>query len=160
MGGHVRMLQFLPKDHPSRPRFEEQFRQMSAKLLSLQQRDGMWRSSLLDPKSYPLKETSGTGLITYGLAWGVNNGLLDRARYAPAVTKAWQALVSCVQPDGRLTHVQPVGADPQRFEPRSTDAFGVGACLLAGSEVHRLAISQAKPSAGSSFPKRASHIHK
>jgi rhamnogalacturonyl hydrolase YesR len=138
MGGLVRMLQFLPKDHPSRPRFEEQFRQMSAKLLSLQQRDGMWRSSLLDPKSYPLKETSGTGLITYGLAWGVNNGLLDRARYAPAVTKAWQALVSCVQPDGRLTHVQPVGADPQRFDPRSTDAFGVGAFLLAGSEAHRL----------------------
>ena len=138
MGGLVRMLQFLPKDHPSRPRFEEQFKQMSAKLLSLQQGDGMWRSSLLDPKSYPLKETSGTGLISYGLAWGVNNGLLERARYAPAVTKAWQALVSCVAPDGRLTHVQPVGADPQRFDPRSTDAFGVGAFLLAGSEIHRL----------------------
>ena len=145
MGGLVRMLQFLPKDHPSRPRFEEQFKQMSAKLLSLQQGDGMWRSSLLDPKSYPLKETSGTGLITYGLAWGVNNGLLARDRYAPAVIKAWQALVSCVTPNGRLTHVQPVGADPQRFDPRSTDAFGVGAFLLAGSEVHRMADSPRSP---------------
>ncbi len=153
MGGHVRMLQFLPKDHPARPRFEEQFRQMSAKLLSIQQPDGMWRSSLLDPKSYPAKEASGTGLITYGLAWGVNNGLLERDRYAPAVAKAWQALVSCVAPDGRLTHVQPVGADPQRFDPRSTDAFGVGAFLLAGSEVHRMADSPRPPRHASSNPR-------
>lgn len=139
IGGLVRMLQLLPADHPSRPRFEEQFRQMSARLLSLQQADGMWRSSLLDPASYPSKETSGTGLITYGLAWGVNKGLLDRARYAPAAAKAWEALVSCVEPDGRLTHVQPVGAAPQRFDPRHTDAFAVGAFLLAGSEAHKLA---------------------
>jgi rhamnogalacturonyl hydrolase YesR len=160
MGGLVRMLQFLPKDDPSRPRFEEQFRQMSAKLLSLQQSDGMWRSSLLDPASYPSKETSGTGLISYGLAWGVNNGLLDRARYAPAVTKAWQALVSCVAPDGRLTHVQPVGADPQRFDPRSTDAFGVGAFLLAGSEVYRLVTPPAAPALSIPRPDHAKRHRK
>lgn len=138
MGGHVRMLQFLPKDHPARPRFEAQFREMSERLLTLQQSDGMWRSSLLDPRSYPLKESSGTGLISYGLAWGVNSGLLDRARFSPPVVRAWQALVKSVAPDGRLMNVQPVGEDPKQFDPDSTDAFGVGAFLLAGSEVHRM----------------------
>ena len=152
MGGLVRVLQFLPKDHPSRPRFEEQFRQMSAKLVSLQQADGMWRSSLLDPAHFPSKETSGTGLISYGLAWGVNNGLLDRAQYEPVITKAWQALVGCVTPEGRLTHVQPVGEDPKRFDARSTDAFGVGAFLLAGSEVHRLVTPTAKPALSDQRP--------
>ena len=45
---------------------------MAAKLVTLQQDDGMWRASLLDPASYPMKETSGTGLYTYAFAWGVN----------------------------------------------------------------------------------------
>ena len=99
----------------------------------------MWRPSLLDPESYPLKETSGTGFYCYAFAWGVNSGLLDRAKFEPAAGKAWSALVGCVAPDGRLTHVQPVGEDPKRFDPRSTDAFGTGAFLLAASEMHRLA---------------------
>ncbi len=139
LGGLARVLQYLPKDHPARPRFEQQFKEMAARLLTLQQSDGMWRASLLDPQSFPAKETSGTGLICYGMAWGVNNGLLDRAQFAPAVTKAWQAMAECVKPDGRLTHVQPVGFAPKKdFDPEHTDAFGVGAVLLAGSEVCRL----------------------
>ena len=142
MGGLVRMLQYLPADHPSRPRFIAQFQEMSARLLAIQQPDGLWRSSLLDPASYPARESSGTSLITYGLAWGVNNGLLDRGTYVPAVTRAWTALSNCVEPNGRLTQVQPVGLAPVRFPARSTDAFGVGAFLLAGSEIHRLS---AKP---------------
>ena len=140
IGGLARVLQFLPKDHPARPLFEQQFREMAARLLTLQQSDGMWRASLLDPESFPMKETSGTGLICYGLAWGVNNGLLDRTQFAPAVKRAWQALAECVEADGRLTHVQPVGAAPKKdFDPEHTDSFGVGAVLLAGSEVCRLA---------------------
>ncbi len=96
MGGLVRMLQYLPSNHPARPRFEDQFKQMAAKLITCQQSDGMWRASLLDPDSYPLKEVSSTGFFTYAFAWGVNQGLLDRATYEPAVRKAWVALVSCV----------------------------------------------------------------
>jgi unsaturated rhamnogalacturonyl hydrolase len=139
MGGLVRMLQYLPTNHPSRPRFEQQFKEMSAKLLTCQQADGLWRASLLDPASYPLKETSGSGFYTYAFAWGINQGLLDRARFTPAVRKAWSALVSCVQNDGKLTHVQPIGEDPRKFPDNSTEIYGVGAFLLAGSEVHRMA---------------------
>jgi rhamnogalacturonyl hydrolase YesR len=111
---------------------------MSEKLLTLQQRDGMWRASLLDPASYPLQETSGTGLYTYALAYGVNEGILDRARFAPAVAKAWDALVANVDAAGKLTHVQPIGEDPKAFDANSTDVYGVGAFLMAGSELHRM----------------------
>ncbi len=137
-GGLARVLQYLPKDHPSRPRFEQQFREMSARLLELQQPDGMWRASLLDPSNYPLKETSGTGFDCYGLAWGVNHGLLNRATYAPAAEKAWAALLTCIAADGKLTHVQPIGADPKKFDEDATEVYGVGALLLAGSEIYRL----------------------
>lgn len=139
MGGLVRVLQLLPKDHPSRPRFEQQFKEMADKILQCQQSDGLWRASLLDPESYPLKETSGSGFYTYALAYGVNQGLLERARFEPAVDRAWAALVACVEPDGKLTHVQPIGADPKAFDKSSTEIYGVGAFLLAGSEVRQLA---------------------
>jgi len=146
MGGLVRTLQYLPMNHPDRPRFEQLFKDMSAKILTCQQPDGLWRASLLDPDSYPLKETSGSGFYTYALAWGVNQGLLDRATFEPAVRKAWAALVNCVDADGKLTHVQPIGADPKKFAPESTEVYGVGAFLLAGSEVYRMAVlANAKP---------------
>jgi unsaturated rhamnogalacturonyl hydrolase len=137
--GIVRMLEYLPTNHPDRPRFEQLFKDMAAKILACQQTDGLWRSSLLDPASYPLKETSGSGFFTYGFAWGVNQRLLDRATYEPAVRKAWTALTACIEPDGKFTHVQPVGSDPKKFAPDSTEAYGVGAFLLAGSEIYRMA---------------------
>ena len=138
MGGLVRVLEFLPKDDPARPRFEKQFKDMAAAILATQQPDGLWRASLLDPDSYPLKETSGSGFYCYAFAWGVNNGLLDRATYEPAALKCWQAMVDCVTPDGKLTHVQPVGSDPKKFADDSTEAYGSGAFLLAGSEIYKL----------------------
>ena len=156
MGGLVRMLQFLPAADPSRKRFEQQFREMSAAILKCQQADGLWRSSLLDPENYPLKETSGSGFYTYALAWGINQGLLDRTSYEPAVRKAWSALVECVDADGRLTHVQPIGADPRKFAPESTEIYGVGAFLLAGSEMFKLSPNDQPPIPnGHGIPQRA-----
>lgn len=140
MGGLVRVLQVLPMNHPSRARFEQQFREMADALLPLQQSDGLWRASLLDPASYPNKETSGSGFYCYAFAWGVNQGLLERARFLPATLKAWRALADCVTAEGKLTHVQPVGGSPKTFEPDSTEEYGAGAFLLAGSEVYCLAV--------------------
>jgi rhamnogalacturonyl hydrolase YesR len=138
IGGLARVIPYLPKDHPDRPRFIQQFKEMCASILVHQQSDGLWRSSLLDPASYPLKETSGSGFFCFGFAWGVNQGFLDRATYEPAARKAWAALVSCVNSDGKLTHVQPVGADPKKFDADATESYGVGAFLLAGREIYAM----------------------
>lgn len=143
MGGLVRMLQFIPDNHPARARFVEQYREMAERVLELQQADGLWRASLLDPASYPSKESSGTGLYTYALAWGVNQGLLPKQRFGPAVQRAWSALSANVEADGKLAHVQPIGADPRHFAPTSTDVFAVGAFLLAGSELYRMGLEEA-----------------
>jgi rhamnogalacturonyl hydrolase YesR len=140
LAGIVRMLQYLPMNSPERPRFEQLFKDMSAKILSLQQPDGLWRASLLDPDDFPMPEASGSAMFTYGLAWGVNQGLLDRATYEPAIRKAWTALVGCVDADGKLTHVQPEGKAPVEFAADSTAPYGGGVFLLAGSEVYRMAV--------------------
>lgn len=138
LAGLARMLQYLPADRPERARFEQQYKDMAAKILTLQQSDGLWRASLLDPDSYPMKETSGSALYTYALAYGINQNLLDAATYGPAVRKAWTALVANVAPDGKLTHVQPIGAAPKTFDDQLTEVYGVGAFLLAGSEIYRM----------------------
>jgi unsaturated rhamnogalacturonyl hydrolase len=142
LAGIARVLEYLPKEHPERTRFEKLFVEMADKVLKCQQTDGLWRASLLDPESYPLKETSGSGFFIFGFAWGVNNGLLDKARFGPAIQRGWNALVHCVNADGKLTHVQPVGADPKKFDPQSSDVYGVGAFLLAGTEVLKMATEE------------------
>jgi len=147
IAGLVRSLQYLPANHPDRPRFEQLFKELSWKILECQQPDGLWHASLLDPASYPLPETSGSGFHTYALAWGVNQGLLERSKFEPAIRKAWTALLGCVAPDGKLTHVQPVGADPKNFAAQSTEPYGVGAFLLAGSEVYRMCVLAQTPQA-------------
>jgi len=138
MAGLARVLQDLPQDNPSRPRFVKQFRDMAGTIVTVQQPDGFWRASLLDPASYPMQETSGTGFYVYALAWGVNEGLLDSSTFAPAVMKGWGALVRSVHADGKLVHVQPIGETPKYFDEESTEVYGVGAFLLAGSAVYRL----------------------
>ena len=139
MGGLVQILQELPASHPSRPFYVNLFREMSARLAQLQQPDGLWRSSLLDPGAYPGGEASGSGFDCYALAWGINQGILAKTAYLPVVQRAWLALNKCVSDEGRVGWVQPIGADPRRdFSADSWEVYGTGAYLLAGSEVLKL----------------------
>lgn len=139
LAGLARVLEVMPADYPHRKRYEQQFREMAARIAGLQQPDGLWHPSLLDPVTYPEKETSGSSFYVFGLAWGINHGLLDRATFLPVVNKGWQALQECVTAEGKLEHVQPVGLDPKKFDPTHSEPFGVGAFLLAGTEMYRLA---------------------
>lgn len=139
MGGLVLLLQELPANHPSRSWYINLYKQMSSRLLSLQQADGLWRASLLDPEAYPGGEGSGSGFDCYAMAWGINQGILDKKTYLPAVQKAWVGLNTLVSPEGRVGWVQPIGADPRRnFTADSWEVYGTGAYLLAGSEVIKI----------------------
>jgi len=147
MAGLVRVLEYLPTDDPARPRFLRQYREMAERVIGLQPSDGLWRPSLLDAEAYPTGETSGTGLFCYALAWGVNHGVLAGERFSPGVLRAWRALGECVTLDGRLNHVQPVGGAPHGFSVQSTAAYGVGAFLLAASEIFALRASPGRGNA-------------
>jgi unsaturated rhamnogalacturonyl hydrolase len=138
IAGLARVLDDLPQDHPDRTRYVALFREMASTVAALQGTDGYWRASLLDPGSRPNPETSGTAFFTYALAWGVNRGILDRA-FGPAAQKGWAALVAAVQADGMLGWVQRIGDQPGATTADTTEVYGVGALLLAGSEVHRMA---------------------
>jgi rhamnogalacturonyl hydrolase YesR len=143
MGGLARILKELPAGYPLRKFYETLFCEMAARIISLQQPDGLWRASLLDPDSYPGGEVSGSGFFCYALSYGINSGLLSRDVYLPCVKKAWEGLNRCVQPNGMVGWVQPIGADPRKnFSADSWEVYGTGAFLLAGSEVIKLKIGK------------------
>jgi unsaturated rhamnogalacturonyl hydrolase len=139
MAGLVRVLEYMPKDDPLRPKYVRQLQQMSAAIAPLQSSDGLWRPGLLDAEAYQLPENSGSAFITYSLAYGIRENLLDRKRYLPVVRKAWAGLLSHIYEDGRLGCIQPIGAAPGAFTATSSYVYGVGAFLLAGSEIYKLA---------------------
>jgi rhamnogalacturonyl hydrolase YesR len=145
LAGLVRVLQCLPDSDLNRDFFVQQFKDIAERIRSLQPADGIWHASLLDPDAYPTPEARGTGFYCYAMAWGIDEGILNRATFEPAVRKAWAGLVGLVDADGRLSHVQPGGASPVQFNPQNTQNFGVGAFLLAGSEVERLTLLATKP---------------
>lgn len=138
MAGLVRVLTVMPQNYPGRQQYVAQFQQMAKAVSAIQGADGLWRPGLLDAEAYKLPEVSGSAFITYALAWGVRTGVLDRKEYMPVVKKAWAGLLTHVYQDGRLGCIQPIGAAPGQFTPTSSYVFGVGAFLLAGSEIYNL----------------------
>ena len=136
--GLARVLEHMPADYPARPRFEQQFREMASALVPIQGRDGLWRSSLLDLEEYPAPETSGSAFFAYGLAWGINQKILDRETYLPTLNLAWRGLNRAVHPSGKLGWVQQIGYDPRSTGPEDAAEYGAGAFLLAASEIARM----------------------
>jgi len=138
MGGLSQVLEHLPKTDPYHARYVELFQNMAAKIKGLQHQDGFWPASLLDPDEVPVKETSGTGFFVFALAWGINNGYLDKTEYLPTVKRGWEALWHAVEPDGKLTWVQQIGAKPESVKKDDNQEYGSGAFLMAGTELIKL----------------------
>ena len=141
----VRVLEELPAGAPHRKAYIKDLQRMCAALAACQREDGFWNVSLHDPSHYGGKETTGTALFVYGMAWGVNHGILDRGKYLPVALKGWNALCSeAVHDDGFLGYVQGTGKEPKDGQPVTYDSvpdfedYGTGCFLLAGSEIYKL----------------------
>ena len=125
--------------------YKKDFIAMSKALIKCQRPDGFWNCSLHDESNFGGKETSGTALFVYGMAWGVRMGYLKKSVYLPVLAKAWNAMVSdAVHQNGFLGYVQGTGKEPKDGQPTTYDNvpdfddYGVGCFLLAGTEVYKL----------------------
>jgi len=145
--GIPRLLEYVPADDPRRERFLGLYKTMAAALIACQPEDGLWRSNLADVDQCPNPETSGTAFFCYGLAWGINEGVLDRKKYLAPALKAWTGLVRHVNSRGRLGYVQQVAASPYPVKADQTHEYAAGLFLLSGSEIHRMLTSGSTPEA-------------
>ena len=139
LGGLARILEQLPANDPNRSFYVGQLQEMSARVAELQDpKTGLWHAGLLDPATYTLDEVSGSSLFVYGMAYGVDHGYLDRAKYEPVIARAWKGLLGHVYADGRLGAIQQTGAEPAFYYPASSYNYGVGGFLLAGAELKKM----------------------
>ncbi|KAA6341463.1 Unsaturated rhamnogalacturonyl hydrolase YteR [termite gut metagenome] len=137
-GGLPFILNDLSESHPRYSFYLNLYREMADAVVDCQDKKGSWHASLLDPASYPSPENSASSFFVYGLAWGVNKGILQDAKYKKAIKNGWKALKSYVDKEGKLGYVQPVGAAPEDVTSDMTDVYGVGAFLLAGVEMQKV----------------------
>ena len=139
--GLAKVLKDLPATDSHREEYIRIYKGMADALKNSQQPGGYWTRSILDSAHAPGPETSGTAFFTYGFLWGINNGYLEKDTYLPVVLKSWDYLNNqALQPNGKIGYVQPIGekAIPgQVVDQNSTSNFGVGAFLLASSELYR-----------------------
>lgn len=151
--GLCKVLSDMPKDYEHYDEFYNTYVEMAKAVAQCQQTDssgyGFWTQSML--QDYPKGsnnnaegyETSGTAFLTYGLFWGINNGILKEDIYEKAAVRAWAYLEKkALHESGKVGYVQPIGSNATQAVSYDTTAnFGVGAYLLACCEAARWAES-------------------
>lgn len=138
LAGLAKVLTDLPKKSEYRKFYIDRFKKLAEGVARCQQEEGYWSRSMLCEDDAPGPETSGTAFFTYGLLWGVNNGILKEKQYKPVIDKAWNYLTKvALQDDGSIGYVQPIGEKPdptKKVDAKSQAPFGTGAWLLAACE--------------------------
>ncbi len=141
----VRVLSILPKSDPHYQEYLSDYKAMVQALVPLQREDGFWNVSLKNPSNFGGKELTGSALFVYGMAWGINQGILNKKQYLPIIVKSWNAFEKdCLHPNGFLGWVQGTGKEPKEAQPLSYtkvpdfEDFGLGCYLLAGSEIAKM----------------------
>lgn len=136
----AKVLENLPQNDSHRGEYIQIYKDMAKALADSQQPEGFWGRSILDLEHAPGFETSGTAFFAYGYLWGVNNGILEQNEYSMTINNAWKYLTEvALQSDGSIGYVQPIGERADQHSnvgSRTTADFGVGAFLLAASEMY------------------------
>jgi len=142
VSGLARIIENFPVQGKDKDKYVNLFKEMMTKIKIIQPNDGLFRASLLDTQSHPIKEASGTAFFTYAAAWGINNGILDKNEFLPFINKSWEGLQQCINEEGKLGWTQLPGSEPGDVREEYNAPYGVGAFLLAGSEIYKLILTE------------------
>ncbi len=141
------LVQYLPAQHADRPASEAMFKDLVAACLRFQDDQGMWHQEITELDSYV--ETSGSGLILYGVGVGLEKGLL-----APAVMshflRGLRGYLQYIHPDGTVYHTcrgclnpgKGTIADYRGRAPVVNDSHAFGPVTLAFGQALALGIDQ------------------
>lgn len=165
----VDTLEFLPVNQPEIDQIATILQRLADGVVRWQDAPSgvWWQIPNLGTRAGNYREASGSAMLVYTLAKGVNRGYLPRQKYLPAILKGYQGLLDAFvrkNPDGsiRLTQIcQGAGlgytmADGKTPRDGSfayymaepivdNDAKGTGPFILAGIEVERLLANTPPP---------------
>ncbi|MGS0524378.1 glycoside hydrolase family 88 protein [Zobellia nedashkovskayae] len=138
IAGVARILEYLPADHANYKRYEGVLKSMAEALKKCQSEEGFWYPNLADKAYAPFKETSGTSFFIYGIAYGINNGILSKEEYLPVVKKAWKSVTDEISKEGKVQWGQVVGDRPVNLSKDDSHEYVTGTFLLAASEMYKM----------------------
>ena len=144
----VELLERIPENHPKRNELLEIFRQQVQGLAHYQDASGLWHQILDHNDTY--LETSCTAMFTYSIAKAVNKGWLAH-RYAYIAQRGWEGISTRIMADGQVEGIgmgTGIGMNNHYYAVRPTpmnDIHGLGAVLLAGTEVMKMTEKGVKP---------------
>ncbi len=95
------LVRDLPASHPKRAEVVALAQQFFTSVLHYQNAEGMWRQEMTDPTSYV--ETSGSGLLLYGLGIMLEKNLLDK-KFRQNFIHGLQGYLSYIGSDGSVSH--------------------------------------------------------
>lgn len=138
IAGLARVLADLPKDWEHYDFFLQKYIRMAYAIKERQHADGYWPQNIEDHAEMPGYETSGTGLYTYALAWGVNNKILNKKEFAPVINSSWEYLQNVAMlKDYHIGYVQDWGEKAitnRSITEKNQTNFGTGCWILAAVE--------------------------
>jgi len=134
MGSLALVLEKLPRDHALWPVFAERLKLLSEGIAKCELPEGGFGISLMDNKTFPEVELSATALISFGMTFGINNGILPEKKYTSIVDRAWKKVAAMQTADGAMRECQQGGTYPKRFDQKNNEDYGTGAYLLFASE--------------------------
>jgi len=137
----VDLLDRLPDNYPLRDSLITFLQRHILGVAKYQSASGLWHQLLDKGDSY--LETSCSAMFTYAIARAVNKGYIDK-RYSSIAEKGWEGILTKIHPDGQIesvctgTVVSNNLVDYYNRPALLNDIHGIGAVLLAGSEVLQL----------------------
>ena len=154
LAGLTELIRYLPSDSVHREKAEEYFRDLIDALLPYQTSRGLWCQEITEPLAW--EESSGTGLILYGIGVGMRTGILEGEIYRSAFEKGiWGLGTYCLKEDYSTYRSCP-GCLCPRFEeehgtvraylagktPQKDEVHSYGCLMLAFTEAYRNGITE------------------
>ena len=141
------LVRDLPAQHPRRAEVERLAKSFYAAVLKHQDQDGMWHQEMTDPTSYV--ETSGSGLLLYGLGIMIEQGLLDR-QHKQDIERGLRGYLAYIDADGSVSHTckaclcpgKGTKEDYKNYGWLPNDPHAFGPVVLAFTQGYRLGITR------------------
>lgn len=135
------LLEALPHDSKHRTKLLNLLEQQILGVIKYQAPSGLWHQLIDRPDTY--EETSCTAMFAYAIAKAVNKGWINK-NYSEVAFSAWRGIMSRIRKDGQVEGTSQgtgISTSPVYYAKRATplnDSHGLGAILLAGTELYRL----------------------
>ena len=147
--GFAALLEEMPKTSPYRKKLEDIYIRLSRAVLKYQTHKGVWRQEITSECAWD--ESSGSGLIAYGIGAGLRLGLLNKEEFGEPFKSAIEALVKYFINDDYSTNMScqgclcpgsgenkgTIAAYLTEVHPRKDEVHSYGCLMLALIEAYR-----------------------